>query len=142
MKDLLSRINPKPAIIPQVQTNSDAAIVGAIIDRSGYESVTYVIVTGALTDADATFAVTMEHGDDSALADTAAVPADQLVVTLALASFTFAGDSKCFKVGYIGTKQYTRLTITPTGNGAGAAPIAAICVLGHAHQLPTDNPPT
>lgn len=152
MKDLLNEIDCKVSVVPVVQTNSSAAIVGEIIDRDGFESVTHVIATGVLTDADATFAVTMEQGDDPALADTTAVVAADLIgeggsvstgVTAALtnAAFTFAADKKCRKLGYRGNKRYTRITITPTNNDAGAAPVSAVAILGHPHQKPTANPP-
>lgn len=140
MKDTMNFVTPRRAIAPVASAADNTAIVGQIIDRDGYESLTYLIATGAIPDADATFTVLVEHGDDPALADAAAVPDDQLIGTEALAGFTFADDNKCFKIGYIGTKQYTRLTITPANN-TGATLISAIALLGHAHQVPTANPP-
>ena len=95
MRDQMSLIQPKVAIAPQTQTNSSSAIVGEIIDRAGFESLTFVISAGTMTDANATFAVTMEHGDDSGLSDTAAVAAPDLVGTLALAAFQFDDDKEC-----------------------------------------------
>lgn len=139
MKDLMNLINPKPCIAPQVGTD-DTAMVGAIIDRDGYESVTYVINTGTLADAGATFTALLEEGDDSGLSDAAAVADADLIGTEALASFDQTADGKCFKLGYIGAKRYTRLTVTPSGNAA-SAPVGAVCVLGHPHQTPTANPP-
>jgi hypothetical protein len=54
-----------------------------------------------------TFAVTIEHGDDPALADTAQVAATDIIGTLALAGGNFAADLVCKKIGYIGSKRYT-----------------------------------
>ena len=108
----------------------DTAQTGAIVDHRNFGSVTYYIITGTLADAAAAFAVTMEHGDDAALGDTAAVVDAQLLGTLAGASFTQADDSKVIKLGYIGGKNFSRIKITPTGNGS-AAPLAIIAVLGH-----------
>jgi hypothetical protein len=154
MKDLLNEIDVRVSVKPQVQTNDSTAIVGEIIDRDGFASVTHVIATGVLTDANATFAVTMEHGDAANLSDTAAVTATDLIgdtkstsagtsaTALANAAFTFGADTKCRKLGYCGAKRYSRITITPTGNDAGAAPVAAIAILGHAQATPTVNPPT
>ena len=140
-RDGMSNIHPLLAIAPQVATNADTAIVGAIIDTLGYDSLTFAIIAGTLTDADATFAVTMEHGDAANLSDTAAVPAASLVGTLALAGFTFGDDGESRKVGYVGSKRYVRLTITPTGNNSGAAPVAALAILGEPTVAPTPNPP-
>lgn len=115
------------ALAPVVATDN-TALATDIIDTQGASALEFVIQSGTLADADATFAVTMEHGDDSALADTAAVAAKDLVGTLAAAGFTFADDKKTKKVGYRCNKRYVRLTITPTGN-AGNAPLAVLAIL-------------
>lgn len=141
MRSLLNVVDCKVAIIPQTQTNSDTAIVGEIIDRQKFDSLLFVIATGTLTDADATFAVTMEEGNDSGLSDTGAVAAADIDGTLALAGFDFSADKKCRKVAYCGNKRYVRLTITPTGNNSGAAPVSAVAILGHSHDAATPNPP-
>lgn len=142
MRDLMNDIDPKVAIAPTVATDN-TALVGEEIDRSGYDSLTFVIATGTLADADATFAVLLEHADDDGAGapdSFAAVPDEELVGTEALAGFTFAEDTVCRKLGYIGGKKWTRLTVTPSGN-AGNAPIAAVAILGHANVKPTANPP-
>jgi hypothetical protein len=140
MRDLMNRIQPKPVIAPVVVSDNTAQ-VGAIIDKQGYDSLTYVIETGVLADADATFATLLEESDASNMAGATTVQAKDLVGTLALASFDFSADGKVLKVGYIGSKRYTRLTITPANN-TGAAPLAAIALLGHPALQPTSNPPT
>ena len=141
MQDLHNKIKAVVAIIPQTQTNSDTAITGEIVDTAGFDSVEFVIATGTLTDANATFATTLEHGDDSGLSDTAAVTNADLIGTLAGAGFTFADDKKTKKLGYAPRtatrKRYLRLTVTPTGNNSGAAPIAAVCIMSNARTQPT-----
>lgn len=136
MQDIHNKIKVVPAIIPQVQTNSDAAIVGTIVDTAGFDSVELVVVTGVLTDANAMFATTVEKGDDAALADTADAAAD----LIGSASFAFGDDSACKKAGYVPRstvrKRYLRATITPTGNNAGAAPVAAVWVMSNARTQP------
>lgn len=123
------------------QTNSSTARASAIIDLAGYNACEFVLINGTNTDANATFAVTVEEGDNSALSDTAAVAASSLVGTLALAGFDFAADGKCRKLGYIGTKRYVRVTVTPTGNDAGDWFMAGVAVLGYPAVGPTANPP-
>jgi hypothetical protein len=134
MRDLYNNIKAVPAIAPVTVSNNTAA-VGAIIDRRGFDSVTYVVATGTLADDDATFATTLVHGDEADLSDAAAVPAGYLLGTLAGASFQFDDDGETRKLGYIGPKRFTRLTITPTGNAA-AAPIAVLAILGHPYDAP------
>ncbi|MCW2246210.1 hypothetical protein M2352_001801 [Azospirillum fermentarium] len=140
MRDLLNNITPVNIIPPSVATSDNTAVVSAIVDSLGYGSVTFVILTGTLADADATFSVLVEHGDAANLSDALAVPDELLVGTEALAGFTFAHDNKARKVGYVGGKRYQRLTITPTGN-ASAANLGAVAILGHPVNAPTANPP-
>lgn len=139
MFDLFNCINPKRSI-SATSVADNTAQVGQIIDRQGFESVTYVIDIGSVADADATFTVLLEDGDDAALADAAAVADTFLLGTEALASFQFDSDNTLRKLGYIGNKRYTRMTITPAAN-ASAALFSAVCILGHAGIEPTDNPP-
>lgn len=139
MRDLHNNINPKRCISP-VSVADTTAQVGEIIDKQGFNSLEYLIATGTLSDADATFTVLLEDGDDSGLSDAAAVTDANLIGTEALASFLFSDDDSCFKLGYIGNKRYTRLTITPAAN-ASAAVICAVAVLGNPALAPTANPP-
>lgn len=139
MKDELSCMAPKRCISP-VSVSDNTAQVGQIIDRKGFNALTYVIATGSLADADATFTVLLEEGDDSSLTDAAAVADVDLIGTEALASFVYSDDNKCFKLGYKGSKRYTRLTITPASN-ASAAVICAVALLGEPDVGPTANPP-
>lgn len=139
-RDMMNNIAPTQLFPPKAAVTDNTAQVSNIIDTAGYESCTLVLDTGTLSDADATFAVTMEHGDDSALADTAVPVAADLIGTVALASFTFATDNKCLKLGYVGNKRYLRMTVTPTNN-TGNLFLAGIAILGHPHNAPTVNPP-
>jgi hypothetical protein len=107
MKDLMNMIDVKRAISP-ASVADNTAQVSQIIDVAGYEALTFVIDLGSIADADATFAVTMEHGDDSALADTAVPAAADLIGTTTLAGFQFDSDNKLRKIGYKGTKRYVR----------------------------------
>ncbi|SMF83252.1 hypothetical protein SAMN02982917_5497 [Azospirillum oryzae] len=140
MRDLMNSIAPKRAISPAVAVADNTPIVSQIIDVLGFGSLTFLILTGALADADATFTVLVEHGDAANLSDAAAVSDADLLGTEALASFTFADDDKVFKIGYVGIKRYVRLTVTPAGN-SGNAFVSAVALLGHPAMFPTANPP-
>jgi hypothetical protein len=139
MRDLFNSIHPLRVISP-VSVADNTAQVGQIIDKQGYDSLTYVIATGSIADADCTFTVLLEEGDASNLSDAAAVADANLLGTEALAAFQFDDDNETRKLGYIGNKRYTRLTITPVNN-ASAAVLSAVAILGHAHSMPTLNPP-
>lgn len=140
MRDLFNRINVKRVLSPGAAVTDNTAQVGQIIDRRGFESLTYIIETGVLSDADATFTVLLEESNDPAMAGAVAVDDKDLLGTEALASFTFADDTKVFKLGYIGSLRYTRLTITPANN-TGNLFVTASAILGHANLGPTANPP-
>lgn len=139
MRDIHNNIHPVRAISP-VSVADNTAQVSQIIDRQGYDSLEFVILTGSLADADATFGVLVEHGDAANLSDAAAAPDADLLGTEALASFTFADDDETRKIGYRGAKRYVRLTITPAAN-ASAALLAAVAILGNPAVAPTANPP-
>lgn len=118
------------AAAPVVITDN-TAMVSAIADLQGQESVTWVIVTGTLADADATFAVLVEHDDASNLGTAAAAPDETLDPLEAAASFTFALDNGVRSISYTpgrgAGKRYARLTVTPAAN-TGNAPLAAIAI--------------
>lgn len=139
MKDLASNIDVKRVISP-VSVADNSAQVGQIIDRRGFDSVTFLIATGSVADADTTFTVLLEESDDSGMSGGNAVADADLIGTEALAGFQFDDDNECRKLGYVGNKRYLRLTITPANN-ASAALLAAVAVLGHPSLAPTANPP-
>ena len=134
MRDLHTHIATRRAISP-VSVGDNAAQVGETIDLQGFGSCELVIATGALADADATFAVLVEHGEEADMSDAAAVADHDLLGTEADAGFDQDDDDTTRKIGYVGGKRYVRLTITPTGNGA-AALLSAVALLGHAHTEP------
>lgn len=140
-KDIHNDLHPVPLIVPVAARTDNTAIVSAIIDTLGYEAVELVLVTGTNTDTNATFAVLVEDGDNAGLADNAAVDDRFLLGLETEASFTFADDNKCRKIGYIGGKRYVRMTVTPSGNDAGNIFLAGVALLGHGRHRPTANPP-
>jgi hypothetical protein len=140
MHDLMNNVQPVRSVAPGVAVSDNTAIVGQIIDRADYESVTYLLIFGNDTDADATFTTLLEAGDLSDGSDMVAAPDTDLLGTEVLASANFADDNEPRKLGYVGGHRYTRMTVTPALN-AGTAYLAIIALLGHPQQAPTPNPP-
>ena len=144
MHDHLSEITVKRVIDADEGAGDNVAKVGQIIDHQGYEGATYIIVTGTIADADATFTVLLDEGDTATLTDAAAV-ADANMISQSsaapetAAAFNFGDDNEVRTLGYIGSKRYTRLTLTPAAN-TGAWDIAACCVLSHRRALPFAQP--
>jgi hypothetical protein len=143
MRDMANNIQVKRVLSP-VSTADDTAQVGQIIDRLGYDSLTYLIALGSIGDANMTAVVLLEEGDVANLSDAAAVAdADMISQTSGTAPETAAGfqfddDNEVRKLGYIGNKRYTRLTITPSGNGS-AALLGAVAVLGDPKGMPVSQ---
>ncbi|MBN46869.1 MAG: hypothetical protein CMH23_10400 [Methylophaga sp.] len=134
MRDLHNNVDVRRAISP-VSVADNTAQVSQIIDMQGFSSCEFIIATGSIADADATFTVLIEDGDDSGLSDAAAVTDTNLLGTEAAAGFQFDDDDTTKKIGYRGTKRYVRMTITPASN-ASAALLAAVAVLGHPANSP------
>lgn len=128
LRDLFNHIDIRRVLSPGAGPSDNTAQVGQIIDGQGAASITYLIQTGTLADADATFTVLLEEGDAANLSDAAAVADSDLLGTELAAAFQFNDDDQVRKLGYRGTKRYTRLTITPAAN-TGAAPMSAACIL-------------
>lgn len=141
-KDLFNIVNPKVVLSADTSVTDNTVSNCTAVKNDGYESLTYVIVPGTLADVDATFGVSLFESDTGAFGgEENAVDAENLIGTLALASFTFASDNKAFKLGYKGTKEWTQLRITPVNNG-GAARLFALALQGHPRSGPAANPPS
>lgn len=136
MRDQANNLTVRPVIAPAANTDlGTTPLVGTVIDRAGYESLTYAIITGTLSDANATYAVLVEESDEDDANFTAVADAD-LIGTEAAAAFNYGDDGETRKIGVVNNKRYTRLTITPTGADSGNSPIAAVAILGRPHSAP------
>lgn len=95
---------------------SSTTTVGNIIDTQGYNALTFLLSVGARTDG--TYTLSIEHGDNAALSDTATPAADDLVGTTALTANSAANTIK--KLGYVGNKRYVRVSVVSTSVTSGA----------------------
>lgn len=136
MRDLANSIEVRRAISPAAATTDNTPFVSQIVDVAGFDKLMFAIVLGVLADADATFAVLVEHGDQANLSDAAAVPDVNLTGTEASAGFDFSADNKVRKIGYVGSKRYVRLTITPANN-TGNVFLSAVAILTGGRYNPT-----
>ncbi len=113
--DLHNEIKASRGISPTAAVTDNTAFVSQILDTNGFLSAEFIGLFGAIADADVTFTVLVEDGDDSGLSDAAAV-ADEHLLGVEAMSLQFDSDNKTFKIGYIGPKRYVRVTITPANN--------------------------
>lgn len=140
MRDEFDCLALKRGISPAVVTNANTPFVSQILDTQGLESATFALLTGSLSDANVTFTVLAEEGDNSALSDNTAIADANLLGTEALATPLFTDDNKVFKLGFIDTKRYIRVTVTPAGNDAGDIYIAGLWITEPLIK-PAPNPP-
>lgn len=135
MLDLHNQIKCSLAEPPVAAQTDNTAIVSTILDTAGFGSAEFVGIFGTNTDADVTFTVLVEDGNDSGLSDNAAVD-DIYLLGVEAMGLDFADDNKVFKIGYIGPKRYVRVTVTPANNGAGNIFFAAAWIQGHPRVSP------
>lgn len=135
MKDLHNQIKLVRALSP-VNVGGDVAQVSQVIDRAGFDAVTFAIALGGLTDSNATFTVLLEESETNFSG--AAVADADMIGTEAGASFTFDDDNELRKLSYIGAMRYLRLTITPSGNAAATAGtvMSVVAILGSPRTMP------
>ncbi len=140
VKDLINACDSKVLFPPIAAVTDNTAQVSNIIDCRNTEMVAMFLALGTESDADMTTVVLLEEGDDSALSDAAAVDDADMIGTELLAAFTFASDNKTRKLGYIGSKAYIRMTVTPSNN-SGNIYLAGVALRVLKTQ-PASNPPT
>ncbi len=121
--------------IPADSVADNTAEVGAIIDGADFNSLTYIINIGDIADASAEFTVLLEESDDSGMSGATAVADADMLGTEAGCSFDETSDDDTAKLGYVGSKRYTRMTITPTNN-ATACFFGVVAVLAHPRKGP------
>jgi len=134
--DLHNNIKVSRGLSPVAAGTDNTAYVSQIVDTANFASTEFAILIGANTDANATFTVLFEDGDNASLTDNAAVADAYLLGTEAGASFDYSDDNETRKIGYIGSKRYCRVTITPAGNDAGNIYIAGCWIQSGARVAP------
>lgn len=140
VKDIINGFDTKQLFPPIAAVTDNTPQVSAIIDCRNTSFVALVLNLGTLTAAAATFTVLLEEGNDPALADAAHVDIADMIGTEALAGFTSDSDNKTRKLGYIGSKAYIRMTVTPANN-SGNLFLSGVALRALKTQ-PASNPPT
>lgn len=138
-RDMFSYIKVIRGMSPKAAGTDNTAYVSEIANVVGFDSLTWITLIGNNTDTNATFTLLFEEGDQANLSDATAVADSDLIGTENGASFTFADDNKTSKIGYKGSKQYVRVTITPAGNDSGNIFISGAWILGHPRRTPQSS---
>lgn len=135
MKDLHNNIALKTAMAITAKTGN-TAITGTAIDRQGFESVEFVATLGTITTAGTQYAIEVQESDTTTSGDFTAVADVDLLGTEADASFVDSEIGTSKKIGYVGSKRYVRVKVTPSGN-TGESTFGVVAVLGHPALTPT-----
>lgn len=130
--------NIKTALAVNVATiSSNTTTAGNIIDTQGYNTGSFIIFSGTITDG--TYTPLIEEGDDSGLSDAAAVSDTYLLPSgtgqEAGIAFVAANDNVVKKIGYITQKRYVRLSLVSTGVTTGGT-LGALSILGEPAAAP------
>lgn len=138
MRDLHHNIKVTNVIDPAAIKSGNAATAGAVIDTQGYESLEFLIEAGVLTDG--TLTPSLTEGELADGSDGTAVPANDLLGTIAGATFAATDDSKTKTIGYRGGHRYVKLTVTQAGATTGGF-YNAVAVQSHARNQPGNVSP-
>ena len=122
----------------------DATEVGEIIDTQGYESLTFLLMTGAGVTGSLTPLI--ESSSSSTFAgDVNTVDAGSILGSVAGATFTGAGASdKTSKIGVVNlapTQRYVRLSIVGTDTAGGEISAQALKACGRSDDTYTTQKP-
>lgn len=127
--DLKNDISVKNALnIAAISSNTTTA--GVEIDTQGFESVTFVLETGARTDG--TFTPLIQESDTSGTYS-GSVADEDLIGTEAAAALATAHSRS--EVGYVGKKRFVKLSVVSTSVTSGAT-VGASVILGSAKHNP------
>lgn len=131
--DLMKNTEAKVAV-PNTAIAGNGTTAGNVIDTLGFESLTFLIVGGTLTDG--TYTPLINHSDASNMSGEEAVSDDFLIGTEAEAALAAADDDNNVKrIGYAGKKRYVTCDIVATGVSSGGN-VSVIAVLGHPKEAP------
>lgn len=137
-RDLFNDIKVSKVVVPGAAVTDNTAQVGAIIDNQNFDSLVYAW-TLVTPDADATLTPLLEESDDSGMSGATSVADADLIGTEAGATDSAANTTTyVWKLGYKGTKRYTRLTLTPAAN-TGNLYVSCVAIQGGARSLPQSS---
>jgi hypothetical protein len=139
IKDLHNNIKISPAIDPAAVVASNGTKTSNTIDRQGFESLEFAIISGVLTDG--TYTPTLYESDtvdgNGVMTSEAAVSAaGDMLGTADGATLVYTTDASAVKkIGYIGNKRYVRLKVVQSGYTSGGF-VCAVAIQGGARNAP------
>jgi len=122
--DMYSNIKPVQVLDP-VSPSATGAATGTVIDRAGFNSVTFIISNGAVSSTGFVLTPTVKSG--SATGSLSAVADADLIGTEAGATISGGtSDGEIAKIGYIGIDRYVTVDLDVAGAATGVHSVVAI----------------
>jgi len=138
--DLINRTKETVSLLSQAITSTTS---GTGISQKGFRGVMHTLNIGDSADTlsgSVYFTVKLEESDALASGYTAVVTADCIGQTLTAGVFETinapAEDSKITSVQYIGSKEFSRLTITITGTHTNGTPMGIVAYAAGSSHIP------
>jgi len=124
MHDLSNNVKLASVLAP-VSPSATGTESGTVVDRAGYNSVTFVIHNGAVTSTG--FSLTPIVKSGSATGSLSAVADADLIGTEAGATISGgASDGQIAKIGYIGIDRYVTVDLDVAGTATGVHSVMAV----------------
>jgi hypothetical protein len=144
MRDLHNNIGVQQTLDPVV---ASADQTGAVVDSQGFGSVEHLALIGQSGDTlsgSVKIDIKLQHGDAADGSDMAAVTdALDVLGTTPDTNGIFATidaaaeDEAVYRIGYRGTKRYSRLVVDLTGTHTNGTPVGLAAIKGHPALAPT-----
>ena len=140
--DLKNNIKVMRSIAPVAVGTTGTGQTGKVIDRAGFESVTFLINYGTVTATGATHTVVVKEGDVTgtmtSVADADLIGTEALAGLAAGARTSGTGKNVTKRVGYKGKKRYVQCGVKST---ATAGTLVSVTAVLHSPLVsPTSNP--
>jgi len=131
MASIDSKNNIKPEIALDIQAiASDTTTVGNEIDTAGFESVSFILETGAYTDGNYTLLI-----EDTDTSGSGYAPVADSFLIGTEADTVLSAANGVSRIGYVGKKQFVRASVVSDTVTTGAT-VGGLAVLGSAHHNP------
>lgn len=134
-KESHGKLGPIVGLVVQDIT-TDTTTSGAIIDTGLFESCTWWVRSGTITDG--TYTGAIWESDDSGMSGATVVSAAE---TLGAAAYVAADDDENRKIGSVGKKRYQQLRIVSASTSSGGTNFVACAILGDHRHGPVANVP-
>lgn len=145
MQDRHNNIKVLRVVSPVAVGTTGVGVKGQVIDRSGYDSVEFIVAYGAFSGVTAVVTPVIQECDNTTTGNFTSVADADLIGTELLASLPAAnprvsGVSKNVtkRIGYRGKKQYVRANISATVTAV--PPVSIDVILGNPRLGPVSNP--